>query len=219
METRRRILTRHRKGDGIREISRDLNLARNTVRDVVRNNGGSSVSYTRKNQPYPKLGEYIDTLEKLLRDNKNARPKRNAKHLYEELCLVGYEGSYSSVGRYISKWNERASNISPAACVPLSFAPGEAYQFDWSTDKLLINNEIVTVKVAHFILCYSGRKYIYIYPNEKQEMVFDAHKGFCAYIILYSYRRVGTSAASVREGYKGKNHSKRYYYKYFTARG
>ena len=49
METRRRILTRHRKGDGIREISRDLNLARNTVRDVVRNNGGSSVSYTRKN--------------------------------------------------------------------------------------------------------------------------------------------------------------------------
>jgi len=175
METRRRILTRHRKGDGIREIGRDLNLARNTVRDVIRNNGGSSVSYTRKDQPYPKLGEYIDILEKLLRDNKHARPKRNAKHLYEELCMIGYKGSYSSVGRYISKWNERASNISPAACVPLSFAPGEAYQFDWSTDKLLINNEIITVKVAHFILCYSGRKFIYIYPNEKQEMVFDAH--------------------------------------------
>ncbi len=175
METRRKILTRHRKGDGIREISRDLNLARNTVRDVIRNNGGSSVSYTRKSQPYPKLGEYIDILEKLLRDNKHARPKRNAKHLYEELCLSGYKGSYSSACRYISKWNERSSNISPAACVPLSFAPGEAYQFDWSTDKLLINNEIVTVKVAHFILCYSGRKFIYIYPNEKQEMVFDAH--------------------------------------------
>jgi len=175
METRRKILTRHRKGDGIREISRDLNLARNTVRDVIRNNGGSSISYTRKKQPYPKLGEYIDILEKLLRDNKHARPKRNAKHLYEELCIHGYKGSYSSVGRYISKWHDRASNISPAACVPLSFAIGEAYQFDWSTDKLLINNEIITVKVAHFILCYSGKKFIYIYPNEKQEMVFDAH--------------------------------------------
>ena len=175
METRRKILTRYRKGDGIREISRSLNLSRNTVRDVIRNNGGTTTSYTRKLQPYPKLGEYVDHLEKLLRDNQHARPKRNAKQLYEELCLAGYEGSYSSVSRYISKWKERASNISPAACVPLSFAPGEAYQFDWSTDKLLINNEIVTVKVAHFILCYSRKKFIYIYPNETQEMVFDAH--------------------------------------------
>ena len=175
METRRKILNRHRKGEGIRGISRDLNISRNTVRDIIRNNGGSSTSYTRKHQPYPKLECYIELLEKLLRDNQHARPKRNAKQLHDELCLAGYEGSYSSTCRYISKWKARSSNISPLACVPLSFAPGEAYQFDWSTDKLLINNEIVTVKVAHFILCYSGRKFIYIYPNETQEMVFDAH--------------------------------------------
>ncbi|PCJ01783.1 MAG: hypothetical protein COB14_03500 [Alphaproteobacteria bacterium] len=92
METRRKILTRHRKGDGIREIRRDLNLSRNTVRDVIRSGGNKAVTYVRKLQPYPKLGEYIDFLEKLLRDNKHDRPKRNAKHLYEELCIVAYNG-------------------------------------------------------------------------------------------------------------------------------
>ncbi|MDA0781165.1 MAG: IS21 family transposase [Rickettsiales bacterium] len=57
----------------------------------------------------------------------------------------------------------------------MSFAPGEAYQFDWSTDKIIINGEIVTVKVAHFVLCYSRKRFVYIYPNETHEMVFDAH--------------------------------------------
>ena len=36
------------------------------------------------------------------------------------------------------------------AFVPLSFAPGEAYQFDWSHEIVLINGTTVTVKVAHF---------------------------------------------------------------------
>jgi hypothetical protein len=39
-------------------------------------------------------------------------------------------------------------------CIPLSFAPGEAYQFDWSTDKVIIGDEVVEVKVAHFTLKY-----------------------------------------------------------------
>lgn len=95
--------------------------------------------------------------------------------MFEELQLSGYKGSYSAVGRYASKWRERSSGVSPVACVPMSFAPGEAYQFDWSTDKIIINGEIVTVKVAHFVLCYSRKRFAYIYPNETHEMVFDAH--------------------------------------------
>jgi transposase len=39
----------------------------------------------------------------------------------------------------------------------------------------VINGETRVVKVAHFVLCYSRKKFIYIYPNETQEMVFDSH--------------------------------------------
>ena len=41
------------------------------------------------------------------------------------------------------------------AYVPLSFAPGEAYQFDWSHEVVVLNGTTVTVKVAHarLLLC------------------------------------------------------------------
>jgi len=175
METKLKIRNLHRKGEGIRAISRDLNLSRNTVRSIIRIEGSPAASYERARQPYPALGEHIETLEKLLRENKTAKPKRNAKHLFEELQNSGYQGSYSSVGRYIARWKTRSSIASPSACIPLSFAPGEAYQFDWSQEHLSINDEIIAVKVAHFALYYSRNKFIYIYPNETQEMVFDAH--------------------------------------------
>ena len=73
------------------------------------------------------------------------------------------------------------------AYVPLSFAPGEAYQFDWSHEIVLINGVTVTVKVAHVRLCHSRMLFVRAYPRETQEMVFDAHdrafaffKGTCA---------------------------------------
>ena len=175
MESRRKILNRHRKGEALRFISRELNISRNTVRDVVRSDQVSSASYSRKLQPHSALGEYIEQLEKLLRENKSAKPKRTIRHLFEELQLSGYAGSYSAVGRYAAKWKERSTNVNLSACVPMSFSPGEAYQFDWSTDNVIINDEVVSVKVAHFVLCYSRKRFVYIYPNETHEMVFDAH--------------------------------------------
>ena len=59
--------------------------------------------------------------------------------------------------------------------MPLSFAPGEAYQFDWSYEVVLINGTTVTVKVAHVRLCHSRMLFVRAYPRETQEMVFDAH--------------------------------------------
>ena len=61
------------------------------------------------------------------------------------------------------------------AGVPLSFAPGEAYQFDWSHEVVLINGTTVTIKVAHVRLCHSRMLFVRAYPRETQEMVFDAH--------------------------------------------
>lgn len=59
--------------------------------------------------------------------------------------------------------------------MPLYFAPGEAYQFDWSEEWIELAGEIMSVKVCHFILCYSNKKFLWVYPNETLEMVLDAH--------------------------------------------
>ncbi len=175
MESKRKILGRYRRGEGIRSISRELNISRNTVRSIIRTQGEIKSDYIRIIQPIPKLGKYIESLERMLRDNKNSKPKKTGKALFEELKIYGYQGSYSAVSRYINTWNDRNFEINIKACVPLSFAPGEAYQFDWSSEQVILAGEIINVKVAHFVLCYSRKKFIYIYPTEAQEMVFDAH--------------------------------------------
>ena len=76
---------------------------------------------------------------------------------------------------YARTWQRGRASDSAAAYVPLSFAPGEAYQFDWSHEVVLIGGATVTVKVAHFRLCYSRMPFVRAYPRETQEMVFDAH--------------------------------------------
>jgi transposase len=69
----------------------------------------------------------------------------------------------------------------------LSFAPGEAYQFDWSHEVVVMSGVTTTLKVAHVRLCHSRMMFVRAYPRETQEMVFDARdqafaffKGACA---------------------------------------
>ena len=59
--------------------------------------------------------------------------------------------------------------------MPLTFAPGEAYQFDWSHEIVVMDGVTTTVKVAHVRLCHSRMMFVRAYPRETQEMVFDAH--------------------------------------------
>ena len=175
METKRKILNRYRQGEKINAISKKMNISRNTVKKVIRSNGTEENGYALREPNYPVLGEYIKVLEKLLRENKNCHRAKTARKLYEELQMLGYSGSETSVSRYITKWKSKNESISKTACVPLCFEPGEAYQFDWSNEKIILCNEVIEVKVAHFVLCHSRKKFLYIYPNEKQEMVLDAH--------------------------------------------
>ena len=55
------------------------------------------------------------------------------------------------------------------------FAPGEAFQFDWSTDWAVIGGERMKLKVAHFKLSHSRAFVLRAYRQETHEMLFDAH--------------------------------------------
>ena len=135
------------RGKTIKEIVRELHVSRNTVRKVLRS-GATEFTYEREVQPRPKLGRWKDDLDRLLLGNqaKPARERLTLIRVFEELRGLGYEGGYDAVRRYARSW-ERAHSASTAdAYVPLSFAPGEAYQFDWSHEVVLINGTTVVVK-------------------------------------------------------------------------
>jgi transposase len=133
--------------------------------------------YQREDQPLPKMGRWRDTLDRLLSQNeaKSSRERLTLIRLFEELRERGYDGGYDAVRRYARRWAQERGQATAAAFVPLSFAPGEAYQFDRSHEIVLLSGATVTVKVAHVRLCHSRMLFVRAYPRETQEMVFDAH--------------------------------------------
>jgi transposase len=160
----------------IKAICRELGLSRKVVRKVLRSEA-TEFRYTREKQPLPKIGPWRDELDALLRGNedKAARERLTLIRIFEALRGSGYDGSYDAVRRYAKAWRQERGATTAQAYVPLSFAPGEAYQFDWSHEIVLINGTTVTVKVAHVRLCHSRMLFVRAYPRETQEMVFDAH--------------------------------------------
>ena len=150
VETIGRIRREHFiKGKTIREIARDLKVSRNTVRKVLRS-GETSFEYERNVQPRPKLGRWTAELEDLLSGNaaKPAREQLTLIRIFEDLRGRGYEGGYDALRRYARGWAKQHGQATAAAYVPLSFAPGEAYQFDWSHEVVLLSGATVIVKVA-----------------------------------------------------------------------
>jgi transposase len=170
---RREFFIRNRP---IKEIVRELHVSRNTVRKVIRS-GATALSYEREVQPLPKLGQWRADLDQLLLINaeKPSRERLSLMRIFEALRGLGYEGGYDAVRRYARNWRRERSAMTADAYVPLSFAPGEAYQFDWSHEVVLINGVTNKIKIAHVRLCHSRMLFVRAYPRESQEMVFDAH--------------------------------------------
>jgi transposase len=178
VETIGRIRREHFvKGKGIRRIAGDLRVSRQTVRKAIAV-GGTESRYRREApQGLPQLGAFVARLEELLTANaeRSRRERLTWRRVFEVLRSEGYAGGYDSVRRYARRWTERRASMPAAVFVPLWFAPGEAYQFDFSHEVVVLGGVTTTVKVAHLRLCYSRMRLVVAYPRETQEMVFDAH--------------------------------------------
>ena len=181
METRAKIrLLFNVKHHSISQISRELHLSRNTVKRILREEKVNH-RYLRDFQPAPKLGDHkAQLLQWLVEEKALAKHQRcSSRKLFERLKSKGYGGAYDSVQRFVKHWQLESGKVGEAY-VPLSFAPGEAYQFDWSQETVELGGVIQTIKVAQIRLCYSRLSFVVAYPCETQEMLFDAHgKAFC----------------------------------------
>jgi transposase len=155
----------------VREIARPLHVSRKTVRKAIEAEDGA-FSYERGVQPMPRLGAHVADLERFLTENerKPRRERLTLMRLYEELRGLGYQGGYDAVRRHVRRWQRAEVGRTATAFVPLSFSPGEAYQFDWSHEIVVIGGVTTTVKVAHVRLCHSQMFFVAAYPRETQEM-------------------------------------------------
>lgn len=74
VETIARIRREHAKGRSIRSIARALRVSRETVAKYV-SSGETAPTYRRTTQPFPKLADFREMLERLLAENETRPPR------------------------------------------------------------------------------------------------------------------------------------------------
>lgn len=170
---------RLRDGMGIREIARRTGLSRPTIRKYLRS-GDVSPKYPKR-VVQSKLSPFEATLSSWLQreSGRGRKHRRNLRQLYLDLVELGYRGSYDRVAAYARIWRHeqqvREQTTGLGSFVPLSFAPGEAFQFDWSEDWAILGGVRTKLQVAHFKLSHSRAFYVRAYLLQTHEMLFDAH--------------------------------------------
>ena len=160
----------------LHEITKRTGLSRNTIRRWLRSTEETAPPTYRRREGSGKLTEFHAALEQALKADAQ-RPKQNrrtAKALFAQIKAEGYAGGYTRVTDYIRDWRGREGRV-PHAFVPLKFELGEAFQFDWSEEGLVIGGIYRRMQVSHLKLCASRAFWLVAYPSQGHEMLFDAH--------------------------------------------
>jgi transposase len=162
----------------IREIERRTGLSRNTIRKYLRN-GEVEPKFKVPERP-SKLDPYAEKLSAWLRieAGKSRKQRRTVKQMHADLVELGFDGSYGRVAAFARKWKAQLQyeqqTSGRGTFVPLVFAPGEAFQFDWSEDWAVVGGERVKLQAAHTKLSHSKAFIVRAYPLQTHEMLFDA---------------------------------------------
>jgi transposase len=159
-------------------------LSRNTVRSWLRQREVVEPKYPARVSPSI-LDPYKEQLATWLRTDSH-RPKRDrrtAQVMFRLLQEQGYPGGYGRVAACVRRWHAAGgTQAGRQSYVPLRFAPGEAFQFDWSCEYATVGGLRRRLELAHVKLAASRAFWLVAYPLQSHEMLFDAHtRAFAAF--------------------------------------
>jgi transposase len=166
----------YRDGVSLSEIARKTGYSRNTVKRWLRTPEGTAPKYARQ-PPNIKIAPYAAQLVKALETDarRPMRDRRTALKLFGELQAAGFTGTYCRVTEFIRRWRADGGAAVSKAFVPLHFELGEAFQFDWSEEHLVVGGVWRKILASHLKLCASRAFVLVAYPSQGHEMLFDAH--------------------------------------------
>ncbi len=172
----KRLYFRDKKS--LHEIARLTGLSRNTIRSWVREpQAEEALKYVRQDMP-GKLNAYHVEIEQALKadSHRTKQNRRTAKALLTQIRASGYTGGYSQLTAFVREWRGKGGKALKAF-VPLLFELGEAFQFDWSDEGMVVGGIYYKLQVAHLKLCASRAFWLVAYPSQGHEMLFEAHTG------------------------------------------
>jgi len=166
----------YRDGISLSEIAKKTGYSRNTVKRWLRTAEGIEPKYQRQHHD-TKIAPYAVQLIKALEidTHRPKRDRRSALKLFGEIKEAGFTGDYSRVTEFVRRWRMEGGAATVNAYVPLKFELGEAFQFDWSEEHLVIGGVWRKILASHLKLCASRAFVVSAYPTQSHEMLFDAH--------------------------------------------
>jgi transposase len=160
----------------LHEIAKRTGLSRNTVRSWLRTPEEVRLPTYSRTAGFSKLSGFVAELQQALKADalRAKKDRRTARALFAQIKASGYAGGYTRVTDYIRAWRASAGK-DVKAFVPLKFELGEAFQFDWSEEGLVVGGIYHRMQVSHMKLCASRAFWLVAYPSQGHEMLFDAH--------------------------------------------
>ena len=167
----------YRDGLSISEIERRTGLTRKTISKWLNAPERTEPKYPKRITVDTKIAAFAAQLTKALEvdSRRPKRDRRTARKLFQEIQALGFEGDYSRVTEFVRRWRQAGGHTLVKAFVPLRFEFGEAFQFDWSEERLLVGGVWRKILAAHLKLCASRAFVLQAYPTQSHEMLFDAH--------------------------------------------
>jgi transposase len=193
-------------GKSIHQISKDTGHSRNTIRKVLREEPyGYS---TRERQPYPVLEPYLGIIDSWLeRDKEQPKKQRHtAIRIFHRLVEEhGFQGSETTVRRYVREAKVRLGVGPPRAFIPLDPELGKEGEIDWGTALAVISGEVGRYKFFCMRSKSSAKHFVRFYPCERQQAFFDGHiHGFTFFGGIFPVLVYDNLTVAVKKVLRGK---------------
>lgn len=162
------------EGMSQRQIARQLNISRNTVKKYCH---GNEVPWERKEYAREAniVNDQIITFIQSCFDedacNGTAKQKHTAKRIYDRLVdELNFTGGESTIRRAVRELRDKTKE----AFVPLEFSPGEAVQVDWGQAVSFIHGVRRSVNLICARLCASCAPIVFAYERQNEESFLSA---------------------------------------------
>ncbi len=165
-----------------REIARKLGISRNTVSKYLRQNTPPTAAHRRhvygRERYSAETLRIIPLIDQWLEEDRLTWKKQHhtAARIYHRLRdEYGFQGSQSNIRKVVAA----RKAVKKEVFIPLSFARGQQFQFDWGEADVRINGEVTRVYLFCMELSASRKKFVWAYSNEQQESFLDGFvRGF-----------------------------------------
>jgi len=137
------------QGVSIRKIAKTLGISRNTVKKYIKE---TNPPQFKAREYEKKIDEYREEIQIML--GKGYIGTR----IHKELALKGYNGSLSSVHRFLRTLKED-EKVLKLATTRVETAPGQQMQYDWKEWLLPVNGKKVKIYIHEVVLSCSRIKF------------------------------------------------------------